>query len=419
MNVSIIGAKLLIILWMIGKDYFFTQKACYALSIIPTIMLLLGPSFSEPLIFIAMLFCYILAIVFSYLKVGKLYLTMIFITVQSIFLTLVTVIGRDIPYWLASKNTAFNDLYVSVYSYLIQIILLFLMLLVFKRYVSNKKIWDLINIDHKSYNIISMILIILNFLITLYREYLVLLNDHIAYIYISFILFFYAIVITVIILFVQKNYQQSLYIRLLSEKAQSNKNENSLLQEFRHDYKAFLIGVKGYLDDEDIEGARKYINELNVYSKEVLQDNNYEKIEKIKEPSIQGLLLYFIDKCKKEKVDLTINISNFPDKIPMDLIEFIRCLSIILDNALEHTTGKIYFSIMANNYSCQITLRNSINEVVQTDDIFKRNYSTKTNHSGIGLTIFSRIMNRYTNVDYHVESNNNWFSFILDLNYEE
>ena len=87
----------------------------------------------------------------------------------------------------------------------------------------------------------------------------------------------------------------------------------------------------------------------------------------------------------------------------MDIIDFMRCLGIILDNAVEaaiESENKILnIAFINKNKSILVIVENTFpDELPPVYKMFKYGFSTKGNNRGIGLSNLREISNKYKNV---------------------
>ncbi|WP_180948818.1 sensor histidine kinase [Carnobacterium maltaromaticum] len=184
-----------------------------------------------------------------------------------------------------------------------------------------------------------------------------------------------------------------------------------LSQEFKHDYKNILYGIKEYLANDDIEGATDYLNSVISYSSKLLTPDYYFLIKDVPIPAVQGVLISMVKHCEEHGLDVILTVQSFPKKLSMDLIDFIRCFSILINNALEHSIQKIYVSFIGKNNQLEVTVKNTYKEQINLLTIFRKNYSTKKDHAGIGLSIFQKIISSYNNTHYRVDTTKEWITF--------
>ena len=103
---------------------------------------------------------------------------------------------------------------------------------------------------------------------------------------------------------------------------------------FKHDFESIVFSLGGYLDSNDIDGAKKYFEDVK---KDCKYTSNLSVINPriINEPAIYSLLTSKYSKAQKMNVEM--NIKSFLDLSDLDInmYKFSRTLGILIDNAIE------------------------------------------------------------------------------------
>ncbi|OJG27570.1 hypothetical protein RU98_GL002273 [Enterococcus caccae] len=235
------------------------------------------------------------------------------------------------------------------------------------------------------------------------------------------------VIIFIIILFSNYFHAKSKYYqqRQLTELIQSHlKNEKSyiaLANEFKHDYKNILISLMGYLKNDQLDQAKDYLENILNYSSNLLEMPRYPQLFLIKIFPIQTLINDYIQKSLDNNITFDLQVLNTIDTVNIPLIDFIRSFSILLDNAVEAAkyTKKpsILVLLKQDDKETFILVKNSSTELNRetSQSLFTKNFSTKEKNQGLGLYIFSSILNRYNNASYIVEHDKTNFTVSLTL----
>ncbi|WP_430603123.1 sensor histidine kinase [Enterococcus sp. DIV0724b] len=203
---------------------------------------------------------------------------------------------------------------------------------------------------------------------------------------------------------IASSYNQRQAYLTLSKSMNSVKERYETTIEFRHDYKNILTSINGYLSDGHIADAQNYIQSIINYSSSILVPEYYSQLLNLAIPPIQAVLLSFFEQVSSKGITLYVNIPQKIYQVDMDLIDLTRCLSILLDNALEaHQKDSNYIiqvSITQEENQIIIMIKNSfnLNKDISLSKMFEDNYTTKDGHRGKGLTIINKITSEYTNV---------------------
>lgn len=177
------------------------------------------------------------------------------------------------------------------------------------------------------------------------------------------------------------------------------------MRKFRHDYINIISSIAGFIEDRDIDGLEEHFNN-NIYPlNNKINNNNYKLglLKNIELPEIKGLISSKIIHAQELGIEVGIDIVEPINKIKMDIIDFMRCLGIILDNAVEaaiESENKILnIAFINKNKSILVIVENTFpDELPPVYKMFKYGFSTKGNNRGIGLSNLREISNKYKNV---------------------
>lgn len=181
------------------------------------------------------------------------------------------------------------------------------------------------------------------------------------------------------------------------------------VRKLKHDYNNIMQALNGYVSTKQYDKLQEHINSvigecgdintLSVINPKIFND-----------PAIYGIVgaKYFlaIEKDIKFEFDITTNIS----KIEFSMPDLSRILGIILDNAIEATSKLqknkfIKLEMRFDNKKCADIIRvyntydTSIH--INTQDIFKKGYSSKKVKSGIGLWEVKKLIEKSRNAQIY------------------
>lgn len=181
------------------------------------------------------------------------------------------------------------------------------------------------------------------------------------------------------------------------------------VRKLKHDYNNIMQALNGYVSTKQYDKLQEHINSvigecgdintLSVITPKIFND-----------PAIYGIVgaKYFlaVEKDIKFDFDITTNIS----KIEFSMPDLSRILGILLDNAIEATTKLeknkyIKLEMRFDNKKCADVIRvyntydTSIH--INTQDIFKKGYSSKKVKSGIGLWEVKKLIEKSRNAQIY------------------
>lgn len=190
------------------------------------------------------------------------------------------------------------------------------------------------------------------------------------------------------------------------------------VRSFKHDFDNIVNSIGGYVINEDIDGLKKYYNQL---LEECHKTNNLYALSPkvINHPAIYHMLAtkYY----EADQLDIQINLNVFLDlneiEARMKIYDFTRILGILLDNAIdaakeceEKTINVTFRKEMSNNMIAVIIQNTYNNKDVDTEKIYQKGISSKENHSGLGLWKIRQILMRNNNLNLFTTKDNKYFT---------
>lgn len=194
------------------------------------------------------------------------------------------------------------------------------------------------------------------------------------------------------------------------------------MREFRHDYKNILFSMSTYINNNDYGALKEYFFDKIYPMKNSLDENvvSAEAISKIQIKEVQGILTIKQIYAISHKIGFYINVDYPINNISMDIIDLVRIIGILLDNAIEAarvTKNPVVNVVFIKNDGFEkIIVKNSCKQSnVQFDKMFDYGYSTKAENQGIGLSSYVSIINKYKNITYDFSCNNNIFKVEITI----
>ncbi len=192
---------------------------------------------------------------------------------------------------------------------------------------------------------------------------------------------------------------------------------------FRHDFTNILLGMIGYMEKDDMEGLKKYHNQL---LEDIKQVNNLTTLSPklVNNPGVYNVLATKYHKA--DNLGIKINLEVFLDlnDLRMKIYEFTRILGILMDNAIEATSECeekiVNVSIRKNSrkHMQLLVIENTYkNKDIDTEKIYEKGYSTKSNNTGLGLWEVRQILKKNNNLNLFTSKNNKYFSQQLEIYY--
>lgn len=208
----------------------------------------------------------------------------------------------------------------------------------------------------------------------------------------------------------------------LKEYANSLEKDEDRLRRFKHDYRNILNSLKISAQKED---SKVLIKQLDEYTKEHFDSDalsKFKDVNHIHDELVKSIIITKLSKMFnngiKYRFSCEKDINTFPFLSSSEHMDVVRILGITFDNAIEATKKekdpKIEAMLYQNNGNLEFIIRNSIAKEINKNEVFQMGYTTKENHSGIGLNNVLKIVEKYPNnmmVDINTEAG--WFTFNL------
>ena len=190
------------------------------------------------------------------------------------------------------------------------------------------------------------------------------------------------------------------------------------VRSFKHDFDNIVNSIGGYVVNEDIEGLKKYYNQL---LEECHKTNNLYALSPkvINHPAIYHMLATKYYEANQMNVEITLNVFLDLNEIEtrMQIYDFTRILGILLDNAIdaakecEKKIINVTFRKEMSNDMIIVKIQNTYNNKdVDTEEIYNKGSTSKENHSGLGLWKVRQILMHNNNLNLFTTKDDEFFS---------
>lgn len=365
----------------------------------------------------------IFVIVFLKTSILKGILSEVFALILSLCLELLVTNFLQIVFNVKHETIIATPLLRCSFALLINIIT-FILAITIKRFKLTLKIFDGISEKNKKLLVCNAVLLVL---IIISQFYLIAFYNNILPIYITFISIIGLLAYFALSIYSILNISKlEITSRDLKQSQLYNKTLTVLhdnIRAFKHDFHNIVHALGGYIDTEDIEGLKKYYQQL-------LNDcqctNNLTGLSPstINNPAIYNVLASKYHKA--DELGIKINLEVFLDlneiENHMKIYEFARILGILFDNAIEATKEcdkkLINLTIRKdlNKNRLLLIVENTYkNKDVDTEKIYEKGFSTKPGNSGLGLWKVRQILIRNNNLNLFTTKNDEYFKQQLEI----
>lgn len=194
---------------------------------------------------------------------------------------------------------------------------------------------------------------------------------------------------------------------------------NEELRGIKHDFYNILQTYSGFLQIGNLEKLKKYHNELVLATTHA--GNTMELSQKIAEnPPFISLLINKMTYAEKNNVKMQVDCRCSLANMYIDHMDLCRMMSCILDNAIEAAAMSqskvVHCAIGAKKDESKIIIiTNSTDTSVDVEKISISGFTSKPEHSGIGLATVRKIAEKYGNCILEMKYYNYEFSTYLEL----
>ena len=182
---------------------------------------------------------------------------------------------------------------------------------------------------------------------------------------------------------------------------------------FRHDFNNIMQAIGGYIQTNNIYDLKQYYNRL---VPECFHINNLYRFHSklMVNTALYSIISDKYNLAEKKNIKMSLNIL-------IDTYTLTKILGILLDNAIEASKECpkkiINLSFQENNDKQIIIIENTyLNKGISTKKIFEKNYTTKSENSGLGLWEVKKIIDKNNNLKLITKTTPDFFMQQLEIN---
>lgn len=187
------------------------------------------------------------------------------------------------------------------------------------------------------------------------------------------------------------------------------------MRHFRHDYKNVLYSLTGALENNNIDEAKRVLNQVLVPSERAITQKAsvLSQLENVLNLDVKSLIYNKAFTALSDGLTVTIEVAQ-PIKFTKEIapLDLIRILSNLLDNAInaakQSNDKKVNISLFAKNKQQWIVIGNSMKEKAINLQQISNNRNSLRNAHGLGLKNLRMILARYPQIQHEISSNDYW-----------
>lgn len=209
----------------------------------------------------------------------------------------------------------------------------------------------------------------------------------------------------------------------INKKRQTEINNLTLIcdstRAFKHDFNNIMHSIGGYIKTNNLDDLKTYYDKL--IPECFCVNNLYRFHSKLMQNSaLYSIISNKYNLAEKNDIKMTLNISADLNSLRIDDYSLTRIIGILLDNSIEaakECNKKIInISFEENRNKQSIIIENTfLNKNIALKNIYKKNYTTKKNNSGLGLWEVKKILYNHENINLATNIENEFFIQELEI----
>ena len=214
----------------------------------------------------------------------------------------------------------------------------------------------------------------------------------------------------------QKKFEQK-YLQTYTDEIVGLYNE---IRGFRHDYAGMLVSMQVAIDSEDLQEIDRVYNEVLVKANQKLRSEKYTyfDLNNIEDSALRSLIAQSIVYARNNDVEFTLEVKDVITRLSMDLLDLVRIMSILLNNAVEGAADsylkQMEVAVIKMDFETVIVIQNSCKiTMTPSENLFALGFSTKGRNRGLGLNNVNEILDKYDNIILETEMEDNTFRQII------
>lgn len=174
---------------------------------------------------------------------------------------------------------------------------------------------------------------------------------------------------------------------------------------FKHDYKNMLISLDETIRTGNIQQVKHLYDEILISAHlSLTEGENIDDLSNIDNSALKSLLYWKLGEAQRSGVAVHLEVKDRIAGVAMDTLDFVRIISILLDNALEAARQsrrpELSFALVSQEEGHIIYVKNSMNATTDLSlgQIFQEGISSKGTGRGTGLYTVRQLIDKYQQI---------------------
>ena len=189
------------------------------------------------------------------------------------------------------------------------------------------------------------------------------------------------------------------------------------LKGFRHDFGNIITSLNLAIEEENIEDIKRIQRDVLEECYGQLQKEEYTGFDlgNIRDSALRSILSRGWIYAEEMGVKLTFETEDIIEKVPMRLLDLVRTVGILVNNAIEAAKmsqeKEVQIAIFNMPNGVHLIIKNSISdEPINWNKLYEKGFSTKGDRRGMGLAIVKDLIGEYAAIFLETELINGRFT---------
>ncbi|EIW14974.1 two-componet system histidine protein kinase PlnB, sensor protein [Lactiplantibacillus pentosus KCA1] len=194
------------------------------------------------------------------------------------------------------------------------------------------------------------------------------------------------------------------------------------LRKFKHDYKNLMLSLQDSLTNGNSPEQTEYFKELIAQSavETSLDSGKIVKAQHLGNETLRGLIVQKFLDAQAQGIDLIVELNTENFVIHHELVDIIRIVGNLLDNAIEQaqkmTDKTVTVAFNKIDGTTEISINNAIDSNFERGKLFQTGYSTKGTNRGLGFANVRELVNQHHDFYLNIDSERGYVTMTLIIN---